>query len=265
MKNGKTLTGRILAMTLLLTLMLSAVLPVTALADSNKSQRWQSNVLAADPLTTLVKKKEKIISVTFLDTLEDAPEYTRYLGKGSSPRVQGWVEWNSGYADVYIAAKGGINAKNACYELFRDCKNLEYIDFNNAFHTDEVTTMQGMFRDCKALEELDVSSFNTENVTSMNSMFSTCTNLKELDLSNFDTSKVRNMAYMFSCCRNLETVDVSSFDTSRVTRMEVMFRWCSVLEEPDLSGWNVSRVKDYSKFMDDNMYINGEPWKKFFR
>lgn len=252
--------GRFLALVLAFAMLLPVMLPMGAMAHSE--EEWEDNVLRRDPLAKMAKE-EKVISVTFLDTTEDAPKRPYYLGQGRPKNVLGWVEWEGGYANIYIAADGGINAKY-CFEMFRGYSELVEINFNGAFHTDEATTMQNMFRSCKNLEELDLSDFNTENVKNMSAMFYGCAELEELDLTSFDTSKVTNMSSMFGGCDALESVDVTSFDTSKVTNMEVMFRWCNNLEDYDFSGWDVSRVKNYNKFMNDGMRINGKPWEKFF-
>lgn len=281
---------RCLTLVLALVLTLGCVEAPRAAAAGYSQNSWKSNLLTTNPLGTMCPKKELIATVTFLDDLSWAPRNAWSMGKGSSARVKGWVEWDQGMADVYFAANGGINGQLAAEGLFKDCVNLYEVRFNGAFHletatdldnmfyncerleymdtntlnTSSATTMYQMFRNCYALEELDVSSFNTAKVKNMSCMFSTCYSLTELDLSNFDTSSLTNMSYMFSACRGLEEVDVSSFNTSRVTNMEGVFRWCYMLCEPDLSGWNISRVRNHRGFMDEGMTIGGEPWEYFF-
>ena len=275
---------------LLAVLTLVGGLGLTAPRAQAASDSWKSNLLTTDPMGVFGFGKELIGSVTFLDSTQNAPRNAWNLGKGASSRVKGWVIWQDGLANIYIAANGGVNGEISCEALFEDCTALEQVSFNGAFHTDtaksmknmfhncqslryvdafrlnteSVTDMYQMFRDCFALEELDVSSFDTSNVTTMYCMFSTCYSLKALYLSNFDTSRVTNMAYMFSACRAMEKADVSDFDTSKVTNMEGMFRWCDLLEEPDLKNWDVSRVKNYSGFMNEGMTVNGRPWEEFF-
>lgn len=255
--------GRFLAVVLAFAMLVPMVLPMGAMA-AEKKEDWEKNVLRGGFLEKMVSKPEKVLTVTFLDTLDDAPEKVIYLGRGKIKNVCGWNEWENGLVHVYVAAEGGINAKH-CFEMFRGCNNLEEINFNGAFHTDEATNMQGMFRNCYALKELDLSDFNTSNVTNMNAMFSGCMAIEELDLSSFDTAKVTNMGGMFAGCPELVSVDVTSFDTSRVKNMETMFRWCENLEEYDFSGWDVSKVKNHNKFMDEGMKIDGRDWEKFFK
>lgn len=289
MKKSMLISKRV-GLLLLAMILLGTILPVGAVAVSSDNE-WEANVMVEKPLDFIVKK-EKVVSVTFLDTLEAAPGKPWNLGPlGARDSVQGWVEWKYGQGHVYIAAEGGINGKDACEELFMDCEALKEVNFNGAFHTDEaesmtnmfyncyaledvdldqlntanVTSMYQMFRNCVSLEELDVSRMNTSEVETMYCMFSTCSSLEELDLSSFDTGNVTNMAYMFSVCTELEKVNVSSFDTSEVTYMAGMFRWCNELEEYDFSSWDVSNVTNYAGFMNDGMKINGKDWEKFFK
>lgn len=254
--------GRLMAMVLALALLLPMALPVCA-AAADKKEPWEKNVMRKNPLDRMVGKRSKVVFVGFMDSTEYIPEDVFYLGTGKIKNVVGWVDWVDGMAYVYIAAEGGINARH-CFEMFRDCINLEGIDFNNAFHTDEATTMQGMFQNCNALNHLDLSEFNTANVKNMNAMFSGCKALEELDLTSFDTAKVTNMGSMFAQCTELIGVDVTSFDTSKVTNMNYMFRWCENLEDFDFSGWDVSKVKKHKYFMEKGMRINGSPWEYFF-
>ena len=276
---------------LVLATLVGTVLPAGASVYASGSE-WEDNVLIENPLDTMTKKKEEIVSVTFLDTLEDAPKKPWNLGeRGARDSVQGWIEWKYGQGHVYIAAEGGINGRNACSELFMGCESLREVHFNGAFHTEEaesmvnmfymcydleevdletlntsrVTSMYQMFRECASLEEVDLSKLDTSEVETMYCMFSTCSSLEKLDLRSFHTENVTNMGYMFSACTSLESVDVSSFDTSEVVNMEGMFRWCNDLEEYDFSSWDVSNVKKHSGFMNSGMKINGKNWEKFFQ
>lgn len=262
--------------------------------DASRAEEplWKENVMRAKPLDIMTEHKELIVSVTFLDTLEDAPRRTWHLGRrGVRDSVRGWIEWEDGLGYAYIAAEGGVNGKDSCAELFMECKALGAVRFNGAFHTEEtksmvnmfykcyalrevdletlstsnVTSMYQMFRNCSSLEKLDLSKMDTSKVETMYCMFSTCRTLKELDLRSFDTSNVTNMGYMFSACSKLEKVDVSSFDTAKVINMEGMFRWCGELEEYDFSNWNVSGVQKYAGFLNAGMKINDQKWEKFFQ
>jgi surface protein len=273
---------------LALVMLVSVAIPAAAFTEDD----WKDNVLIENPLDLITSKKETIVTVTFLDTLENAPKWPWHLGaNGNRKSVQGWIEWKYGQGHVYIAAEGGINGKNACVELFKDCGDLKEVNFNGAFHTEEaesmtdmfykcyeletvdlqnlntsnVKSMYQMFRECASLKTLDLSKMDTSKVESMYCMFSTCQKLEELDLSSFNTANVTNMGYMFSACTELKRVNVTSFDTSRVYYMEGMFRWCNKLEDYDFSGWDVSRVTHCNGFLNDGMKINGQKWENFFK
>lgn len=276
---------------LVLVTLVSAVIPVGA-ATLDEEPEWKDNVLVDHPLEVMTSKRSTIVTVTFLDTLENAPKWPWYLGtRGNRDSVLGWIEWKDGQGHAYIAAEGGINGKEACAELFMEYDALREVNFNGAFHTEEaesmvnmfykcydlekvdlqnlntsnVKSMYQMFRSCASLKSLDLSKMDTSRVETMYCMFSTCQELEELDLSSFNTANVTNMGYMFSACTALKRVNVSSFDTSGVAYMEGMFRWCNKLEEYDFSNWDVSNVTHFSGFLNAGMEINGRDWEHFFQ
>ena len=283
---------KMMMMVLVLVTLMSAAIPVSAATVYTQEPEWKDNVLVETPLDYMTSKKSTIVSVTFLDTLENAPQKSWHLGpRGARDRVQGWIEWKYGEGHAYIAAEGGVNGKDACAELFMECEDLREVNFNGAFHTEEaesmvnmfykcydlekvdlqnlntsnVKSMYQMFRSCASLKSLDLSKMDTSKVETMYCMFSTCQELEELDLSGFNTANVTNMGYMFSACTALKRVNVSSFDTSNVTIMAGMFRWCNKLAEYDLGNWDVSNVTSYSGFMNAGMKINGQKWENFFK
>ena len=228
---------------------------------------WKDNVLCSDPLSKLSGiDKEDIMSVTFLDSTKDAPSDS--VDVSTEGTVLAWKEKNGSYYDVYIAADGGINAKDCTESLFSDCSKLKSIDFNDCFYTEEATTLYGMFGHCVSLTQLDVSCFDTSNVTEMGHMFWECSNLTALDLSGFDTSKVTSLYGTFKDCSRLTDLDVSSFDTSKVDSMSGTFANCA-LKELGIGHWDVSLVAfeystAYTNFADDGDTINGRPWTEFF-
>jgi len=234
--------------------------------------------------------RSSIVSVTFTETLKNAPDSAWDVSDSQNGSVMAWVAPNGGLYDLYIGAEGGINAKNAAYYLFSNYANLKEIRFNGCFHTEETTDMSFMFNQCDKLETLnlsdfdtgnvinltaflqgcisltdvDLSSFNTANVTGMVSMFNNCCSLEKLDVSGFDTSKVERMSYMFAYCNKLKQLDITGFDTSAVTEMTCMFSSCDGLENLDLSSFDFSNVSEYENFMDQGKIINGRPWEELF-
>ena len=245
---------------------------------------WEENVMKEDvckltddtieyPVFGTELKRSQINSITFLKTLDGAPEEGwEDISENHDGSVLLWWERYGGGArdvfDLYIAADGGVSAPENCLGMFSEYKNLKNIYFNDAFHTENATDMRGMFNrcgslktidiskfntsrvtdmsfmfnECSGLEELDVSALNTSKVTDMYAMFSECGSLKELNVSGFDTSNVTDMGFMFEKCGSLSTLDVSKFDTTWVRNMSSMFRECFALEKLDVSRFETSRV-----------------------
>ncbi len=212
---------------------------------------WKSNILAfnsvdSDGSSSEVYdfdiNREQVVSVTFLDTITDAPTDAHDVSSNQNGSVLAWITQNGEKYDLCFAAEGGINASDASAHMFRYYTSLNEINFNNALHTDMSTEMQYMFADCFSLQNLDVSHFNTSNVTNMEAMFYACRSLTELDLSSFDTSNVTNMKAMFFDCKNITELDLSGFDTSNVTNMEHMFRFCEKLNQLDVSSFDTSKI-----------------------
>ena len=211
-------------------------------------------------------KKESIVSVEVLDTLENAPEDAWDVSESENGSVKAWVEkaGKKTYT-LYLAADGGINLQDAAEGLFCEYTELETINLNGHLRADYTVSTKNMFKNCESVVELDLStlntgntkdmsnmfenckkmtsvilsdSFDTSNVVSMKSMFDGCFKLESLDLSGFDTKKVEDMSYMFYKCRALETLDLSSFVTPRLVTVEKMFYECKSLSQLDMSNLN---------------------------
>ena len=69
------------------------------------------------------------------------------------------------------------------YELFYNCKCIEYIYFNK-FYRNNINNMGFMFYGCSSLKELNLSNFNTNNVTDMRSIFFGCSDELKLKIRN---------------------------------------------------------------------------------
>ena len=260
-------------------------------AQASEKDLWKVNVMISDPMELFEIDPSMIRSVTFLDTLEGKPQYTWYVGSNRTAAVRAWFEWENGYADLYFAADGGINGRCAAENLFRDMVNLQEVNFNGAFHTEEAlqlnnmfrncsklksvdistlktdasTSFREMFRGCSSLETVDVSGFTTENVISMYAMFSGCSSLKTVDVNSFDTAKLLNASYMFSGCTALEEVKMDSWDTAELRYLEGTFRWCPEMKDLDLKGWELKDVYTWEGFMEPGKTIGGNNWETFFQ
>lgn len=188
-------------------------------------------------------RRDWIVSVTFLNTLDAMTDSAWDVSKEQNGSVMAWTEPNAseGGANLFIGAEGMIQAEN-CIGLFRGYYNVKAIDFNDSFDTSSVTDMSAMFQYCEKLTQLDISSFDTSQVTDMTGMFNGCIGLTWLNVSSFNTSQVTNMKGMFCECRNLEQLDISDFDTSQVVDMHWMFMNCESLTQLDVSNFDTSQV-----------------------
>lgn len=186
--------------------------------------------------------RSEIGTITFLSTIENAPDDAWDLSESQEGSVLGWVTGNSGNYDLFIAGEGGVVAPENSSYLFAEYTNLRSIDFQKSFVTSSVTSMKGMFSGCRVLEDLDLSNFDASNVTSTSYMFSDCSGLKYINLSGLDTSNVKDMSDMFFNCCRLEDLNLNSFDTSYVTSTSYMFSDCTSLISLDLSTFSTSNV-----------------------
>ena len=190
-------------------------------------------------------EKTDIKTITFLDSLNDMPDDAWDVSVDGNRRVMAWVQTREdNYYDLFIGGEGGVAAHRDSQNLFSSYSNVEQIQMNGNFYTENATNMSYMFSFCESLKDLDASGFDTSKVTDMNNMFCGCSSLTSLNISGFDTMKVTNMREMFEYCTYLKSVDVSSFDTSNVTDMHGMFSSCNYLVNLDVSGFDTSKVTD---------------------
>lgn len=194
--------------------------------------------------------KNNIQSITFLNTNEMPAEAAAVwditdTNFGTAGSVMAAVVTNESDAskyDLYIGAKGGVEAPADSSGLFSEFSSLTTVKNASYFDTLNVTNMKTMFRNCKALTTLDASGWDTSNVTNMYGMFDECRALATLKVSGWDTSNVTNMFQMFHYCLELKTLDVSGWKTGNVTDMYGMFYCCHKLAMLDVSGWDTSNV-----------------------
>ena len=216
-----------------------------ALSGHVLSPDWKE-IIVSTPGYKPFESIAQIESITFLDTLENAPAQTWDVSEDGDGSVLAWAEGSNlgslPQFHVYIAAEGGVCAPVNSRYLFGarpyGMTNLRNIFFSGAFYTGNVTSMEGMF--CHA------------------------SSLSQLDLSCFDTSRVANMEDMFFGCRNLTALDLRSFDTSLVTNMDEMFYNCRKLTDLKLQEFNTDKVASCKNFMDDGMTVNSQPWEELF-
>ena len=194
---------------------------------------------------------EDVLSVTFLDSLGEAPADAQDVSAKGDGSVLAWTVENGDGYDVYIGAEGGVAGNANSKDLFRDCVRLERISFNDSFDTSQVTNMSAMFYNCSSLREVDISCFDTSRTVNMGGMFYNCASLTSLDVSGFDTARVTNMQAMFQGCETVTELDVSHFDTSSVTDMSYMFCGCANVASLDVSGFDTSQITSLRTMFQD--------------
>lgn len=157
-------------------------------ARNNESAAEEYSVFGSD------YRRKEIGSITFLGSMDGVPNVWD-LSEEQDGTVVGWMTNNSstGLYDFFIATEGGVMAPADCQGMFYGYENVEHIEFNRCFNTENVINMGSMFSGCKSLSELDVRSFNTSNVTDMSYMFYGVDSSLNLSLrynNTFDTSNV---------------------------------------------------------------------------
>lgn len=210
--------------------------------------------------------RSQISRVTFEDSVEHVPENHWDVSLAQNDSVLAWViPDGSDKYELHIAAEGGINGKIACKDLFLGYSNLEEVNFNGCFHTEQTEDFSRMFYGCMwALEKLDLREIRTDNAVNLSEMFANCVILTTLDISSFDTSHVKDMSGMFSNCMYLQQVSLEGWNTANVTNVSYMFHQCPAVENCDFSGLDFGKVEKYGAFADDTVQINGQLWKNYF-
>ena len=219
--------------------------------------------------------RNSVTQITFLSDLSAAPADAWDVSEGYDGTVLAWATGKGGKYSMTIASDGGVYAPADSTTLFGGFQNLTAINWNDAFHTDNVENMEGMFYACKKLKKLDLSFFDTTDVTDMSHMFKHCYALEKLEIGSFDTSNVRDMSEMFAMgahahfevmddgtkvlrddsYSNLKTLDVSHFNTAAVENMEAMFNWCTALEELDVGNFITANVSNMAQMFSNCLKI----------
>ena len=118
--------------------------------------------------------RDSIVSITFLDSLSDAPRDAWDVSAAGDGGVLAWVKSNGQLYDFYIAGEEGVAAPRYCNYMFARYHNMEYIDLS-CFDTSNVSDMSNMFEFCRNLTEIIVSDrFVISEGTNTKHMFSGC-------------------------------------------------------------------------------------------
>ena len=222
---------------------------------------WERNLLRADPseIFTITEenegqvaevfgsgvKRSMIKRIYFKDSTESLGENAWDVSGNLDGSVMAYLDQADtlGYWDLYICADGGINAKDACKQLFSGYTSVESIDFGGCFHIDGATDLTSMFGSCYSLKSLDLSGFDTKECNNMRAMFYRCNAIETIKLDGFDTSNVTDMYWMFVDCTSLQSLDLSNFRTAKCKNMENMFGGCTNLKNLDVSGFDTKNVE----------------------
>ena len=188
--------------------------------------------------------REQISAISVVAGIEDADDAEQKwdISKQKDGSAFAWVKKEENGLHLYIGGENGIRAPQDCGHLFAGYKNVESIEFSDAFQMDEAEDMTGMFLSCRNLKSIDIHGWNTSHVSTMKYLFSDCKRLESVNLEGFDTSYVEDMMCMFEHTA-LEEIDVSGFDTSRATNMGYMFCDIANLTELDISNFDTSNVE----------------------
>ena len=124
--------------------------------------------------------------------------------------------------------------------LFEECEELTELDLTG-FRAPLVEDMSYMFMGCRNLERLTFDGLGADSATNTEEMFAYCDRLETLDLTGFGGANITNMSYMFVGCTNLKELILDGFYTDSATDMECIFSGCSSLRALDLSQWNLRR------------------------
>lgn len=170
--------------------------PITEPEPQVPADAWKDNVLVANPLNAMVPKRSQIIEVIFHSDLEAVPEGVALTNLGADPAdsIVGWVVQEDRYCILHIAAEGGMSGERCAANMFMNCTSLKRVQFNDAFYTENVTSLRNMFYGCTNLEHVDVGSFQTSNVTNMEHTFRYCLKLGVPDVTGWDLSGVTQYA-----------------------------------------------------------------------
>ena len=137
------------------------------------------------------------------------------------------------------------------YGMFKNCINLEYVNFNNSFS--KIKNFSYTFNNCISLISIDFSNIVSNEALNISYMFANCYSLKSIDLSQFDTINIIDMSGLFYYCSSLTTINLKSFKIQNVISMRYMFAECYSISYINLDNFEFKNVKDMS-FMFKNCH-----------
>ena len=89
---------------------------------------------------------------------------------------------------------------------------MESIPDISLWNTNKLINIYNLFKNCKKIEFIpDISNWNLEKVNNLQSIFEGCHNIKSLpDINNWNIKNIKSMRYLFKDCKKLEYIpDIS--------------------------------------------------------
>ncbi len=240
-----------------------------------QTQAWEENWLRLPPPTTdyymnpFVFGNESVLrrevrTVTFLDTLADAPDSAWDASSVQDGRVLGWTDRTGGRLNLYLAAEGGVTVPRICPALFDRFSSLEEVRFNGCFHLQADSDIREMFSGCEQLRSVDMENLDLNGAANLSSLFRDCKKLEAANCSGWDTSQVRFLSNLFRGCTSLTSLDLSGWDTSQVIDMGGMLYGCASLTDLELGHWERDSLRNYVDFLDPGRTYRDQPWETLF-
>ena len=141
----------------------------------------------------------------------------------------------------------GSNRKYSLENMFKNCSNLKYVNFNLKKNLVLETTVENMFYGCKSLLSVDLSKLDFKYVSNFENMFYDCNSLSSINLNSVYLKSANNINYMFYNCFSLTSLDLSGFKPDNLKNMENVFSNCAKLSYLGLNQFythNVNSMKN---------------------
>ena len=136
-------------------------------------------------------------------------------------------------------------------EMFKDCINLEIVNFGHTNNYYNVLDLSHMFENCFSLTSLEFPIYESQKLKNISYMFANCSSLKFINIHFLNTINVEDMSGLFYGCSSLSSLDLSNFKTSKVINYNYMFTGCSSLTSINLELFEIKKGNDL-KYMFTN-------------
>ena len=142
------------------------------------------------------KKNEEIIK---------SQEYIKVISKNPRKNLKSLFSNINSFSYVNLLDLN-LNNVETIEEMFKNCKNLKKINFNNSLtNFKNMKSIASLFAKCKNLISVDNFYFSTEKECNASHLFDSCTSLTDLKIQHFNSNNVTNMSNMFKNC-NINTL-----------------------------------------------------------